>query len=185
MLDVAVAAAMSRDDRQLAALDDLPAAVYVTDSEGIITFYNKACIPFTGRVPTLGKDRWCVTWKLYTDEGDYLPHDKCPMAVAIQTRRPIRNATAVAERPDGTRVNFRPYPTPLFGKDGSFFGAVNLLHDTSAESNVVVFPGYEPPEPDEGLKLMRIFLSIKSKYDRDQILQIVERFAAMLKGIRH
>ena len=185
MLNVAVAAAMSSDDRQLAILEYLSAPIYVTDSEGVITFYNKACISFTGRVPTVGKDKWCVTWKLYTDDGDFIPHDKCPMAVAIQTRRPIRNATAIAERPDGTRVNFRPYPTPLFKQDGSFFGAVNLLVDTTDESNVVVFPGNEPAEPEEGLKLMRIFLSIKSRYHRDQVLQIVERFAAMLKGNHH
>ena len=121
MLNVAVAAAMSSDYRQLAILENLSAPIYVTDSEGVITFYNKACISFTGRVPTVGQDTWCVTWKLYTDDGDFIPHDKCPMAVAIQTRRPIRNATAIAERPDGTRVNFRPYPTPLFKQDGSFF----------------------------------------------------------------
>ena len=184
MLNAAVAAAMSGDARRLAALDDLPAAVYMTDSDGIITFFNKACIPFTGRVPTLGKDRWCVTWKIYSDEGDFLPHDECPMAVAIQTKRPIRNATAVAERPDGTRVSFRPYPTPLFNKDGGFFGAVNLLVDTTDESNIVMFPGYEPPDPEEGLKLLRIFRSIKSRSDRAQVIQIVERFAQLLKSAR-
>jgi hypothetical protein len=55
------------------------------------------------------------------------------MAAAMNTQRPIRGVTAVAERPDGTRVSFRPYPTPIFDKDGKFAGAVNLLEDVTDE----------------------------------------------------
>ncbi len=84
---------------------------------------------FSGRTPVAGKDRWCVTWKLYTDEGAFLPHAECPMAIALQTKKPVRGMTAIAERPDGTRVNFMPFPTPLFGPSGEFIGAVNLLLD--------------------------------------------------------
>ena len=36
---------------------------------------------------------------------------------------------AIAERPDGTRVNFIPYPTPLFDEDGALVGAVNMFID--------------------------------------------------------
>jgi hypothetical protein len=63
---------------------------------------------FAGRTPAVGRDRWCVTWKPYTDEGEFLPHDECPMAVAIKTKFAVRGVTAVAERPDGTRVNSGP-----------------------------------------------------------------------------
>jgi PAS domain S-box-containing protein len=38
---------------------------------------------------------------------------------------------AVAERPDGTRVPFIPYPTPLFDASGRVAGAVNMLVDIS------------------------------------------------------
>ncbi len=48
-----------------AALDELPAAIYVTDAEGVITYFNPACIDFTGRRPEVGQDRWCVTWRLW------------------------------------------------------------------------------------------------------------------------
>jgi hypothetical protein len=74
-----------------------------------------------------------VTWRLYTNAGEFLPHDQCPMAVAINTQRPIRGVTAVAERPDGTRVVFRPYPTPIFDAQGRFKGAVNILEDVTDE----------------------------------------------------
>jgi PAS domain-containing protein len=68
------------DRSLLAALDELPAAIYVTDAHGVITYYNPACLAFAGRVPALGQDRWCVTWKLFTEDGTFLPHDQCPMA---------------------------------------------------------------------------------------------------------
>lgn len=113
--------------QHLAELDALPAPVYVTDTAGALTYFNPACVEFAGRTPEIGKDRWCVTWRLYTDEGEFLPHDECPMAVAVKERREVRGVRAVAERPDGTRVRFRPYPTPLVDEEGQFAGALNML----------------------------------------------------------
>lgn len=51
------------------------------------------------------------------------------MALAVKEKRPIRGMEAVAERPDGARVPFIPYPTPLFDSDGVLIGAVNMLVD--------------------------------------------------------
>src|SRR5581483_6313134 len=133
MVDRAVRAAPDGNAALRAALDELPAPIYVTDADGLITYFNPACIDFTGRRPEVGRDRWCVTWRLYTNAGEFLPHDQCPMAVAINTQQPIRGASAVAERPDGTRVVFRPYPTPIFDAAGQFAGAVNLLEDVTDE----------------------------------------------------
>src|SRR5258707_3061028 len=129
LIGIAMDGLECREDRVPPDLDDLPVALYVTDAQGVITFYNKACIDFSGRTPIAGHDRWCVTWKLFTDKGDPLPHDRCPMAVAIQEKRAVRGVTAVAERPDGRRVPFAPYPTPLFDPAGELVGAVNLLID--------------------------------------------------------
>lgn len=112
-------------------LDGLPAAIYLTDTEGVITHYNRACIAFAGRTPRVGQDSWCVTWKLYTEDGAHLPHDRCPMAVAVREQRTVRGVQAVAERPDGSHVDFRPHPTPLFDPAGSFVAAINLLHDVT------------------------------------------------------
>ena len=114
-----------------AMLQALPAAIYTTDAVGRITFYNEAAVALSGRRPALGTDEWCVTWKLYRPDGTPLPHDQCPMAIALKEGRPIRNAEAVAERPDGTRVPFIPYPTPLRDADGKIVGAINMLADIS------------------------------------------------------
>jgi PAS domain S-box-containing protein len=79
----------------------------------------------------LGTSTYCGSWKLYWPDGTPLPHDECPMAMALKERRPIRGMEAIAERPDGTRVPFIPYPTPLYDCSGAFIGAVNMLVDIS------------------------------------------------------
>jgi PAS domain S-box-containing protein len=117
-------------ERQLREiLDALPVALYTTDAEGRITYYNEAAVELSGRRPQLGEDKWCVTWKLFWPDGTPLAHDECPMAVALKEGRAVRGAEAVAERPDGRRVPFIPYPTPLFDGSGEMVGAVNVLVD--------------------------------------------------------
>jgi len=41
----------------------LPAAIYTTDAEGRITYFNEAAVELSGRRPDIGSDRWCVSWK--------------------------------------------------------------------------------------------------------------------------
>jgi PAS domain S-box-containing protein len=115
--------------RQL--IDALPAAIYVTDSKGYITYFNDAAAALWGRRPALHSDQWSGSWRLYRLDGTPLPHDQCPMAIALKQRRPIRGHQAITERPDGTRVPFMPFPTPLYDAAGALVGAVNLMIDIS------------------------------------------------------
>ena len=127
-----IEAKLHESGRQLRdLLAAIPAAIYTTDAEGKITYFNQAAIELAGQTPTLGSDQWCVTWKLYRPDGTPLPHDECPMAMALKEGRPIRGVEAVAERPDGTRVPFIPYPTPLRDAKGQISGAINMLVDVS------------------------------------------------------
>lgn len=132
ILDTALAA-LNGGDGWRPVLDELPAPIYTTDPEGAVTYWNRACADFAGRRPMLGRDRWCVAWKLYTTTGERLPHSECPMAEAVMGRCEVRGKIAVALRPDGIRRAFMAYPTPLFASDGSFIGAVNLLVDVTGE----------------------------------------------------
>lgn len=116
-------------------LDDLPVPVYTTDADGAVTYWNRACVDFAGREPKLGEDRWCVTWRIFTTDGEPLPHDQCPMAEAIRSRTAVRGKVAIAMRPDGSRRAFTPYPTPLFDQSGAMTGAVNMLIDVSDEQS--------------------------------------------------
>ena len=110
-------------------LDAMPSAVYTTDAQGKLTYFNPAAVEFAGREPELGKDEWCVSWKLYHPDGTPMPHDQCPMAVALKEDRAISGVEAVAERPDGTRRCFMPFPTPLHDANGKLIGGINMLVD--------------------------------------------------------
>lgn len=114
-----------------AAVEALPAAVYITDAEGRITFYNDAAAALWGHRPPLGDGRWCGSWRLYWPDGTPMAHDQCPMAQAIKQNRPITGLDAIAERPDGSRVHFMPYPMPLHDATGALVGAVNILVDVT------------------------------------------------------
>src|SRR5262249_42084366 len=120
----------------ISTFDAIAMPLYLADGQGTITYFNPACTAFAGRTPVAGRDRWCVTWKLYTDDGEFLPHDRGSLAEAIRAKRPVRGRSAVAERPDGTRRNFVPYPTPLVERDGTVRCAVNLLVDITDERRI-------------------------------------------------
>ena len=128
-----------KDEQFRQVLDALPAAVYMTDAEGKITYYNKAAASLAGREPEIGKDEWCVTFRLFGMDGKELPHDQCPMAITLKENRAVRGVEAMAQRPDGTLFPFLPFPTPITDVDGNLTGAVNMLVDVSerkeAESN--------------------------------------------------
>jgi PAS domain S-box-containing protein len=134
----AALAALGEGSDWRSVLDQLPVPIYTVDAEGAVTYWNQACVDFAGRRPKLGQDRWCVTWKIYTTTGKPLPHDECPMAEAVRESQPIRGAVAIALRPDGSRVAFTPYPTPLFDKDGRLKGAINMLIDVSEEQSAAL-----------------------------------------------
>ena len=70
-----------------------------------------------------------MTWRLYSEKGTHLPHDQGPTAAAIRSNRPVRDTVTMAERPDGTRLLFISYATPIILESGAVVGAVNLLVD--------------------------------------------------------
>ena len=124
--------ALKSEFRFQSMLESLPSAIYATDAQGHVTFFNDAAADLAGRRPNLGVDQWCITWKLYRPDGTPLPHDECPMAVALKEKRAIRGLELIAERPDGSRARVIPYPTPLFDKNGELIGGINMLVDASA-----------------------------------------------------
>lgn len=119
--------ARERQYREL--LDGLGVAVYTTDAAGRITFFNEAAVALWGREPELGKDLWCGSWRLYWPDGTPMSHDECPMAIALTENRAVTGFEVAAERPDGTRVSFIPYPTPLHDASGALTGALNVMVD--------------------------------------------------------
>ena len=113
-------------------LDAIGVAMYVTDREGGITFFNEAAVQLWGRRPELG-ELWCGSLRLFLPDGRPMRHDECPMAVALREGRAVRGVEAILERPDGSRVWFRPYPTPILDDEGTLAGAVNVLIDLTEQ----------------------------------------------------
>lgn len=110
-----------------AAIDSLGTPACLVDGAGWLIHFNSACIAFAGRTPEPRRDRWSIAWRLYTESGAFLPPEQCPMAMAIQGKVPVRGAILVAEREDGSRVTFLPYPTPIMNGDDVVVGAIDLF----------------------------------------------------------
>lgn len=117
-------------------IDALPTAIYTTDSEGRLTHFNPAAAEFSGRVPELGSDQWCVSWKMFRPDGTPLPHDQCPMAAALKGAPVVPGAEVIAERPNGTRIWFTPFPTAIHDTEGKIVGGINMLLDITERKKV-------------------------------------------------
>jgi PAS domain S-box-containing protein len=162
-------------------LQALPAAVYTTDAAGRITFYNEAAADLWGHRPELGTAEWCGSWKLYWPDGTPLPHEQCPMAIALKEQRPIRGMEAAAERPDGTRIPFIPYPTPIFDNAGALAGAVNMLVDISERRKAETAVRRQTERLET---LNRIARNLSSELDLERVVQAVTDSATELSGAR-
>src|SRR5215475_1903188 len=72
------------EERFREMIDALPTAIYTTDAQGRLTYFNPAAARLSGRVPELGTDQWCVTWKIFLPDGTPVPHDHSPMAKVLK-----------------------------------------------------------------------------------------------------
>lgn len=117
------------EERHRTLISAIPAAVYTTDSEGRITLFNEHAAELWARRPKIGEDRWCGSFRIFRPDGTPLPHEECPMAVALREGRCIRGEEILVERPDGKRVYVLPHPEILRDGSGKIVGAINMLVD--------------------------------------------------------
>jgi PAS domain S-box-containing protein len=118
-----------REFREL--LGALPAAIYVTDAAGRITYCNQAAVHLWGSTPKFGEDKWSDFSRFYHTDGTPMSLEECPTEIALKQGRAVKNAEALLERPDGTRIPIIPYPTPLHDETGAIVGVVNMTVDIS------------------------------------------------------
>lgn len=117
----------------------IPAALYTTDADGWLTYYNDAAAELWGYRPVLGNARWCGAWRIYRPDGLLIPHERSALAIALREGRAVRGVQSVLERPDGTRVPFMPYPTPLRDGTGTLVAGTNIMLQI-ANTNGVEIP---------------------------------------------
>jgi PAS domain S-box-containing protein len=97
----------------------------------LITYFNQRAAELWGRAPKLHDpvDRYCGSFRLYRPDGSLLPHEECPMAVAVFTGRGTRNEEIRVLRPDGTSIIALVNIEALLDEDGKPVGAINVFDD--------------------------------------------------------
>ena len=95
------------EQRDRALFDLGPVAVYSCDAAGVIREFNRRAVELWGSEPALGDadQRFCGSFRLYRPDGTFMPHEQCPMAEVVAGTLPeARDAEAIVERPDGSRI---------------------------------------------------------------------------------
>ncbi|HEU5407032.1 MAG TPA: PAS domain S-box protein, partial [Nitrospira sp.] len=117
--------------RYRSLIERMPAAMYTIDRHGRITFYNDQAAELWGRRPNLGdsESQFRGSYKLLWPDGTALPHDKTPMADAVQDGTALHGQDVILERSDGTRRHVIVHIDPLRNAEGHIVGAVNLFTD--------------------------------------------------------
>ena len=169
---------LQRAERKLRdLLGALPAAIYVTDAEGHITYCNQSAVDLWGAEPTLGKDKWSDLVSFYDADGSPMLLADFPTEIALKQGHMVRGREAIIERKDGTRIPVNPYPTPLRDETGAIVGVVNMTVDIR-----------ERKKAELALAERNIQLALAGKaalvgswaYDTDtEIMRISEGYAAI------
>jgi PAS domain S-box-containing protein len=116
-----------RASREL--LGALPAAIYVTDAAGRITYCNEAAVSLWGATPKLGEEKWSSFSRFYHADGTPMALEDCPTEIALTQGRAVWGCEAILERTDGSRIPIIPYPKPLRDGSGAIVGAINMTVD--------------------------------------------------------
>lgn len=114
----------------------LPTAIYICDTEGRITFFNRAAAELWGREPEIGKDMWCGSWKIYDTQMVPVPLYNCTMAQTIRDGIALQDEEIIIGRPDGTFINVRPQPKVLYDNQGNRKGAVTMFLNVAKENTL-------------------------------------------------
>jgi PAS domain S-box-containing protein len=158
-------------------LGALPAAIYVTDAVGRITYCNEGAVKLWGARPKLGEDRWSDFSRYYHVDGTPMALDDCPTEIALKRGRTVHGREATLEQADGTRIPIAPYPTPIRDRTGAVVGVINMTVDIS-----------ELKQAERMLSERDVQFTLAAKtglvgsyaYDTDtEIMQISEGYAAI------
>lgn len=125
---------MNSEDFYKRVLDNLCDAVYCTDPQRRIIYWNRAAEALTGfgAEETIGK---CCADNILmhvNDAGCLLCTTKCPLSRTMVDRRP-RQADMYLRHKNGHRIPVSVRSCPLVDKDGLVVGAVEIFNDDSRQ----------------------------------------------------
>jgi signal transduction histidine kinase/CheY-like chemotaxis protein len=120
------------EQRYRTLFDLVPVAVYCCDAAGVIQQFNRRAAELWGREPTPGDtdERFCGSFRLFSPDGSFMPHEQCPMAEVVNGKRShVHDAEVLIERPDGSRITALVNIRPLMSAQGEVAGAINCFFD--------------------------------------------------------
>jgi PAS domain S-box-containing protein len=167
-------------------LEALPAAACTCDANGLITYFNEPARELWGRAPALNaeSDRYCGSFRLFDRDGNRIPHERCWMALALQTGKEYRGQEIVIERADGTRLTVLANANPLRDPRGRIVGAVNILIDISDRRRAEEVLRISQVERDSQLldltRLNEMSTRLSATFELRPILQAVLRTACAI-----
>lgn len=113
--------------------DSLPIAVFVTDTEGHLKYYNSAAVKISGRKPELNTDRWFANWNFFDTDGTPMPQEENTFSLFLNNQKNNSGRMFIAERPDGKRIWIKAYFSLLHDETGETIGGINLLADNTEQ----------------------------------------------------
>ena len=122
------------DERYRALFEMGPVAIYSCNASGVILDFNRRAAELWGREPAVGdnNERFCGSFKMFRPDGDYMPHEQCPMADVLSGKIPqARDVEVHLERPDGSRITAVVNIRPLKNQRGEITGAINSFFDVT------------------------------------------------------
>jgi PAS domain S-box-containing protein len=113
-------------------LNLLPVAVYTSNKEGSINYFNEMAVKLWGYRPNLGDPllKYCACYKIFVD-GVYISPEKSPMAIALETGQPFKDLQALVQRPDGSTFHALVTIDLIYDEENKIIGAVNAFRDVS------------------------------------------------------
>ncbi|MBE9584453.1 PAS domain S-box protein [Mucilaginibacter sp. JRF] len=116
-----------------ALIDSLPVAVYICDTNGYITAYNKPAQQLWATTPIIGETKWCGAFKTYTIDDTLLLPEKNAAAHSMFTGVSAPSQELIVEREDGSRRYVVHHPSVNYNNDGEITGITNTLIDITAQ----------------------------------------------------
>lgn len=112
-------------------LDQLPVAVFMCNTDGFITSYNKAAAALWGRVPLAGKEKWTDVSAVYFYTGERMSFEASTIAAALKEKRNVSGNELIIEQPTGQKIHVILHTNLVYDEHGIITGTLNTLTDLS------------------------------------------------------